>query len=149
MTGPALTVREISPTVSVVAQLNPDKILQAKMSLSNDTCICLKAGSCNKSAALPGSTSTLCTSKLLMHKVRTSASWCRLITLDGLMGGKDMGLSTGCISFAVIRGTDGIYSGSNCGCLQQLFPLTTRPALVFSWASQYVVDGRLGLKREF
>ena len=81
--------------VSVVAPLNPDKILPTELSLSSDTCICLKAGSCNKSTALPGSTSTLCTSKLLMHKVRTSASWCGVTNLDGLMGGKDMGLSTG------------------------------------------------------
>ena len=84
--------------VSVVAPLNLDKILQAELSLSSDTCICLKVGSCNKSAALPGSTGTLCTSKLLMHKVRTSASWCGVITLDGLMGGKDIGLSIGCIT---------------------------------------------------
>ena len=90
--------KAISPTVSVVAPLNPDKILLVELSLSSDTCICLKAGSCNKSAALPGSMSTLCTSKLLMHKVRTSASWCGVITLDGLMGGKDMGPSTGCIA---------------------------------------------------
>ena len=84
--------------VSVVAPLNPDKILPTELSLSSGTCICLKAGSCNKSATLPGSTSTLFTSKLLMHKVRTSASWCGVITLDGLMGGKDMGLSIGYIA---------------------------------------------------
>ena len=118
MTGLALIGRAISPTVSVVAPLNLDKILSAELSLSNDTYICLKAGSCNKSAVLPGSTSTLCTSKLLMHKVRTSASWCGVITLDELMGGKDMGPSTGCIAFAVIRGTNGIYPGSNFGYSQ-------------------------------
>ena len=83
--------------VSVVAPLNPDKILAAELSLSSGTFIYLKAGRCNKSVALPGSTSTLCTSKLLMHKVSTSASWCGVMTLDGLMGGKNMGLSTGCI----------------------------------------------------
>ena len=88
----------MSPTVSVVAPLNPDKILPAELSLLSGTFICLKAGSCNKSAALPGSTSTLCTSKLLMHKVSTSASWCGVITLDGLMGRKDMGSSTGYIA---------------------------------------------------
>ena len=98
MTGPALTGKAISHTVSVVASLNSDKILFAELSLSRDTCICLKAGSYNKLVALPGSTSALCTSNLLMHKVRTSALWCEVITLDGLMGGKDMGPSTGCIA---------------------------------------------------
>ena len=84
--------------VSVVALLNPNKILPAELSLSSGTFIYLKAGSCNRSAALPRSTSTLCTSKLLMHKVSTSASWYGVMTLDGLMGGKDMGPSTGCIA---------------------------------------------------
>ena len=84
--------------VSVVAPLNPDKILAPELILSSGTFIYLKAGSCNKSVALPGSTSTLCTSKLLMHKVSTSASWCGVMTLEGLMGGKDMGLSTSCIA---------------------------------------------------
>ena len=88
----------ISSTVSVVAPLNLDIILEAEMSLSSGTCICLKARSCNRSAALLGSMSTLCTSKLLIHKVRTSASWCGVITLDGLKGGKDMGPSIGCIA---------------------------------------------------
>ena len=82
----------------MVAPLNQDKIRLAELSLLSGTCICLKAGSCNKSAALPGSTSTLCISKLLMHKVSTSASWCGVITLDGLMGGKNMGPSTNCIA---------------------------------------------------
>ena len=84
--------------VSVVAPLNPDKILPAELSLSSGTFICLKAGSYSRSAALLGSTSTLCTSKLLMHKVSTSASWCGVMTLDGLMGGKDIGPSIGCIA---------------------------------------------------
>ena len=84
--------------VSVVAPLNPDKVLPAELSLSSGNFICLKAGSCNKSTALLGSTSTLCTSKLLMHKVSTSRSWCGVMTLDGLMGGKDMGSSTGYIA---------------------------------------------------
>ena len=88
----------MSPMVNVVALLNSDKILLTELSLSNDTCICLKAGRYNKSTALPGSTSTLCTSKLSMHKVRTSASWCGVITLDGLIGGKDIGPSIGCIA---------------------------------------------------
>ena len=89
--------------VSVVAPLNPDKILPAEMSLSTGTFIYLKAGSCNKSVPLPGSTITLCTSKLLMHKVSTSASWCGVMTLDGLMGGKDMGSSTGYIPLLLFR----------------------------------------------
>ena len=84
--------------VRVVAPLNPDKILPVGKSLSSGTFICLKAGSCNRSAALPESTSTLCASKLSMHKVSTSASWCGVMTLDGLMGGKDMGSSTGYIA---------------------------------------------------
>ena len=82
--------------VNVVAPLNPDKILPSKPSLLSETFIYQKAGSCSKSVVLPGSISTLCTSKLLMHKVSKSASWCGVMTLDGLMGGKDMGLSTGC-----------------------------------------------------
>ena len=82
--------------VSIVAPLNQDKTLPVELSLPSGTLICLKAGSCNRSAALPGLTSTLCTSKLLMHKVSTSSSWCGMMTLDGLMGGKDMGSSTGC-----------------------------------------------------
>ena len=89
--------------VSLVAPLNSDKILPVELSLSRGTFIGLKAGSCNRSAALPVSTSTLCTSKLLMHKVSTSASWCGVMTLDGLMGGKDMGPSTGCIALLLSR----------------------------------------------
>ena len=72
--------------------------MPVELSLSSGIFICLKARICNKSVALPGSTSTLCTSKLLLHKVRTSASWCGVITLDGLMGGKDIGSLTGCIA---------------------------------------------------
>ena len=52
---------------------------------------------------LPGSTSTLCTSKLLMHKVRTSALWRGVITLDGLMEGKGMGPSISCIASLLSR----------------------------------------------
>ena len=89
--------------VSVVAPLNPDKIFPTDLSLSRGTFISLKDGSCNKSAVLLGSTSTLCTSKLLMHKVSTSASWCGVMTLDELMGGNDMGPSTGCIALLLFR----------------------------------------------
>ena len=90
--------RAISPMVSVVAPLNPEQILPAKLTLPRGTFIYLKAGSCNKLVALPGSTSTLCTSKLLMHKVSTSVSWCGVITLNGLVRGKDIGPSTSCIA---------------------------------------------------
>ena len=98
MTDPTLTGRVISPMVIMVAPLNPNKILPAELSLSSGIFIYLKVGSCNKSVLLPGSTSSLCTSKLLMHKVSTSASWCGVMTLDGLMGGKDMGPSTSYIA---------------------------------------------------
>ena len=47
---------------------------------------------------LPGSTSTLCTSKSLIHNVSTSASWCGVMILDGLKGGKDLGSSIGWIA---------------------------------------------------
>ena len=81
----------MSPIVTVVAPLNQDNILLTKLSLSKEMFICMKAGSCNRSIALPGSTSTLYTSKLLIHRLTTSASWCRVMTLDGLTEGKDIG----------------------------------------------------------
>ena len=94
-TGLALTGRVMSPIVIVVASLKPDRILLAELSLSKEIFICLKVGSCNRSAALPESTNTLCTSKSFIHKVSTSASWCGVMTLDGLIGRKDIGSSTG------------------------------------------------------
>ena len=63
-------------------------------------------------------------------------------------GRKGYGAVNWLYCFAVIRGTDGVHSGSNYGCSQQLFPLTTRLVLVVGWASLYVVDGRPGLGRE-
>ena len=63
----------------------------------------LSSGSYNRSIALLRSTSTLCTSKLLIHKVSTSASWCGVMTLDGLMGGKDRRPSTGCIALLLSK----------------------------------------------
>ena len=78
------------PIIIVVSSLKLDRILPTKLSLSKEMFICLKAGSCNRSTALPGSTNTLCTSKSLIHKVSTSASWCGVMTLDGLIGGKDI-----------------------------------------------------------
>ena len=91
-TGPALTRKAMSPIIIVVAPLKQDKILPAELSLSKDIFICLKVSSCNRSTARPGSTSTLCTSKLI-HKVSTSASWCGVMTLDGFIGRKDVGSS--------------------------------------------------------
>ena len=49
---------------------------------------------------------------------------------------------------AIIRGTDGVLAGSNCGCSQQLFPLTLGLILVIGWATQYVIDGGPGLGRD-
>ena len=94
-TSLALTGRVMSPIVTVVAPLKPDMIMLAELSLSKEMFICLNEGSCNRSITLTGSTNTLCTSKSLIHKVSTSASWCGTMTLDRLMGGKDMGSSIG------------------------------------------------------
>ena len=85
----------MSPIVTVVALLKPDGTLLAELSLFKEMFICLKASSCNRSVSLPRSTSTLCTLKSLIHKVSTSASWCGVMTLDGLRGGKYIGSSTG------------------------------------------------------
>ena len=85
----------MSPIVTMVAPLKPNRILPAELSLSKEMFLCLKAGSCNRSTALPGLTSTLCTSKSLIHKVSTSASWWGVMTLDGLIRGKDIGPSIG------------------------------------------------------
>ena len=94
----------MSPIVTVVAPLKQDKILPTELSLSKEMLICLKAGSCNKSITLSRSTSTLCTSKSLIHKVSTSASWCGVMTLDGLIGGKNIGSSIGWIAL-LLSGT--------------------------------------------
>ena len=53
---PTLTRRAMLLIVTVVTPLNPDKILPVELSLSKEMFICLKAGSCNRSAALLGST---------------------------------------------------------------------------------------------
>ena len=92
-TGPALTGRVISPIVTMVAPLKPDRILPTELSLSKWMFICLNADNCNRLAVLPGSSSTMCTSKSLIHKVSTSASWFGVMTLEGLIGGKDIGSS--------------------------------------------------------
>ena len=86
------------PIVNVVAPLNSDRILLAELSLSKEMFIYLKAGSCNKSVAMPGLTSTLCTPKSLIHRVSMSASWCRVMTLDGLTRENDIGSSIGWIA---------------------------------------------------
>ena len=135
MTGPALMGRAISPTVSLFAPLNSDKILPTELNLLSGTCIYLKAGSCNKATALLGSTSTLCTSKLLMHKLRTSASWCGVITLDELMGGNDMGPSTCCIA-SLLFGVLMIFTLARIvAARSSFFLLTTGLVLVVGRAS--------------
>ena len=91
-TGPALKGRVMSPIGTMVAPLKPDRILSLELRLSKEMFIFLKAGSCNRLATLPGSTSALCTSKLLIHKVSTSALCGGVMTLDGFIGGKDIGL---------------------------------------------------------
>ena len=63
-------------------------------------------------------------------------------------GRKGYGAVNRLYCFAVIHGTDGILPSSNYGCSQQLLPLMTGLVLVVGWASQYVVDGGLGLERE-
>ena len=104
----------MSPIVTVVASLKLDKILPVELSLSKEMFICLKAGKemficlkagrCNRSAAVPGSTSTLCTSKLLTYKVSTSASWCGVMTLDRFIGGNNIRSSIGWITL-LLSGT--------------------------------------------
>ena len=63
-------------------------------------------------------------------------------------GRKGYGVVNRLYHFAVIQGTDGVHPGSNCGCLQHLFPLTIGLILVVDWAAHYVIDGGPGLGRE-
>ena len=72
--GPACTGSVISPSVMVVVPLKPKRIRPAEFNIPEESFIWLKAGSYNKSVMVPGSTSTLCTSKLLIYRVSTSAS---------------------------------------------------------------------------
>ena len=74
VTGPACTGSVTSLSVVVVALLKPERISPVEFSIPNESSILLKASSCNKSVALPGSTNTLCTSKKLINRVSTSAS---------------------------------------------------------------------------
>ena len=64
----------MSPNVVVVAPLKPERICPVEFNILMESFICLKACSYNKSVVLLGSTSTLCTSKSLIHRVSTSAS---------------------------------------------------------------------------
>ena len=64
----------MSPSVVVVAPFKPERIRPAEFNIHEESFIGLKAGSYNKSTALPGSTNTLCTSKLLIQRVSESAS---------------------------------------------------------------------------
>ena len=110
--------------------------------------IYLKAGSCNRSAALPGSTSTLCTSKLLIHKVSTSASWCGVMTLDGVNRGKGYRVVDWLDCFAVVWDVDGVYLGPNCGCTQQPLLLALRLIMIVIWAARYVIYAGPWFRRE-
>ena len=138
-TDPTLTGRAMLPIVTVVVPLKPDEILPAELSLSKEMFICLKAGNCNRSAALPGSNSTLCTSKSLIHKVSTSASWCGVTTLDGLIGGKGIGSSIGRISL-LLSGTWMVFTRAwTVAARNSLFFYDTncqpgRPACSLWWA---------------
>ena len=71
--GPTCIGSVISPSIVVVVPLKPERIRSAEFNFSGEIFIWLKAGSCNKSAALLGSTSTLCTSKPLIQRVSISA----------------------------------------------------------------------------
>ena len=138
----------MSPIVTTVAPLKPDMILPAELNLSKVMFICLKAGSCNRSVALPGSTSTLCTLKSLIPRVSTSASWYGVMTLDGLTGGKDIGPVNWLDYSTAIWDVDGIHLGSGCGHSQQPPLLALRLILVVNQVVQYVVYGGLGFRRE-
>ena len=98
MTGLTFIGRATSPSFMVVAPLKPKRIHLAEFSTPEERFIYLKVGSCNKSAAPPGSTSILCISKPLIQRVSTSASYWGTIILFELTVGKDMGSSIGLIS---------------------------------------------------
>ena len=69
MTGSACTGSVMSPSVVVVAPLKPERTRPVEFNIREESFIWLKVGSCNKSVALSGSTSTLCTSKSLIQRV--------------------------------------------------------------------------------
>ena len=64
----------MSPSIVVVVSLKPERICPAEFNIPKENFIWLKAGSCNKSTSLSGSTSTLCTSKPIIHRVSPNAS---------------------------------------------------------------------------
>ena len=64
----------MSPSVVVVVPLKPEMTRPIEFNISEESLIWLKAGSYNKSAMLPGSTSTICTSRPLIQRLSTSAS---------------------------------------------------------------------------
>ena len=89
----------------------------------------------------------MCTSKSLIHKVTTSASWCGVKTLDELTGGKDIGSSMIRLPCCCL-GVDGVYPASDGGCVQQPLLLALRLILIVIRSAQYVVYGRPRFKRE-
>ena len=135
----------MSPIITVVAPLNPDIILPSKLSLSKEMFICLKAGSCNRSVALSRSTSTLCTSKSLIHSVSTSASWCGLGRVNR---GKGYRAVNWLNCSVVVWDVDGVHLGPGCGCLQQPPLLALRLILIVNRAIQYVVYGGSRFRQE-
>ena len=98
MIGPAFTGSVTFPSAVVVALLKPERFCPTEFSMQKESFICMKAGSYSKSGALPESTSTLCTSKPLIQRVSTKASWWGTMTLFGLIEGNDMEPSIGSAS---------------------------------------------------
>ena len=137
----------MSPIMIVFAPLILDRILPIELNLSTEMFICLKAGSCNRSVALPGSTNILCISNLFTHKVSTNESWCGVMTLDGLIWGKDRGSSIGWIAL-LMSDMDGVYPDPDCGCTQQPLLLEFKLILIVSWSAQYVVYGGSWFRQE-
>ena len=64
----------MSPSVVVIASLKLERIFPTEFNIHEEIFIWLKVGNCNKSTALLGSTSTLRTSKPLIHRMSKSAS---------------------------------------------------------------------------
>ena len=89
----------MSPSVVVVALLKPERIHPVEFNIHEESFIWLKAGSCNKSVALPESTSTLCKSKPLIQRVSTSVSQWGTMTLFRFTEGQDMGPFIGLVFF--------------------------------------------------
>ena len=111
----------ISFSVVVVAPLKPERIRSAKFNISGESFIWLKAGSCNKSAMLPGSTSTMCTSKSLLQNVSTSASQWGTITLFEFIRGKDMRQSIGLVSSRLLLAWTAFTQALTVAALKSFF----------------------------